>query len=558
MRRAFIGGFLLVAFQAAAPAQTSTSTTLAVTSEGGAVTTVSSGSAVTLTATVTAGATPVTVGQVSFCDATAQSCADIHLLGMAKLRGAGTATLKFLPPIGSHSYKAIFAGAPNSALHAAASSSSGAALTVTGLSPTETTITQSGFAGNYTVTATVGGVGGTAPTGTVSILNASDGNAGLGSAALSAGTAELNFLNSSSLSLASDSTPVAVGDFNGDGLPDIAIATAALSNSVTVCLSDGHGNFTPAPAVNLGTVFVDSLATGDFNGDGVLDLAVGSSVAGTITTLLGNGDGTFKVMGSASTGGAFPSFVVGDFNGDGIPDLGVLNTTAETVTLLLGSGDGTFSPSTASASATSTDPLLITAGDFNGDGVLDLAILNGAPTGDVGTVTVLLGNGDGTFAATAVSPSAGGETPASIVVADFNGDGILDLAIADGPPNDDLQATATILLGSGDGTFITSSASPVVISQGIASLADHLAVGDFNGDGKADLIVEDEDIGASILMLGNGDGTFRFAQGTVSNADGFPIYVAVGDFNGDGWTDLVGEGKVLFAVDETSTATATG
>ena len=144
-----------------------TATTLAVTSGGSAVTTVASGSVVTLIATVTAGGTPVTPGQVKFCDATAAHCEDIHLLATAQLTSAGTTTYKFRPAVGSHSYKAVFAGTPKGAPAYASSSSTAAALTVTGPGPSTTTITQGGSVGNYTLTATVGGIGSAAPTPTV-------------------------------------------------------------------------------------------------------------------------------------------------------------------------------------------------------------------------------------------------------------------------------------------------------------------------------------------------------------------------------------------------------
>jgi hypothetical protein len=137
--------------------------------------------------------------------------------------------------------------------------------------------------------------------------------------------------------------------------------------------------------------------------------------------------------------------------------------------------------------------------------IFDLAIVNGGPVGGSGKVTILLGAGNGTFAAASASPTAWGETPSSIVAADFNGDGNLDLAIANGSTNAQLQATATILLGNGDGTFAQSSGCPITALTGIASSTDNLAVGDFNGDG---------------------------------------------------WSDLVGPGAVLFAVGQTSTATA--
>jgi hypothetical protein len=157
-----------------------TTTTLAVTSAGSPVTSVSSASMVTLTATVGAGSTAVTAGQVNFCDATAAYCEDIHILGSAQLTSAGTAVLNFIPGIGSHSYKAVFAGTSSNAK----SASNASPLQVTGSFASTNTIAQSGVAGNYTLTATVAGQGPLAPTGTVSFLDTSNANSSLGTAAL--------------------------------------------------------------------------------------------------------------------------------------------------------------------------------------------------------------------------------------------------------------------------------------------------------------------------------------------------------------------------------------
>src|ERR1035441_3468323 len=192
-----------VVLAAAPPA--STTTQLAITSGGQPVApggSIASGSVVTLTATVMAGATAVTPGQVNFCDVSAAYCTDIHLLGTAQLiqsgPNAGTAVLKFRPVAGSDSYKAIFLGTKSYA----GSSSNASALTVTGGAsvpyPTTTTIAQSGYAGDYTLTATVNGQGPVEPTGTVSFLDTSNGNTVLGSASLAQWSPYLNWVNTQS------------------------------------------------------------------------------------------------------------------------------------------------------------------------------------------------------------------------------------------------------------------------------------------------------------------------------------------------------------------------
>ena len=520
---ALIGGLMLTAVPAVAGAQAATTTTLAITSAGAPVTTVASGSVVTLTATVMAGATPVTVGQVNFCDATAKYCEEIHLLGTAQLTKAGTAVFKFRPGIGSHSYEAVFVGTNDGA----GSTSGAAALTVTGLPPTVTTVAQSGSAGLYTLRATVRGNGGAAPTGTVSFLDASSGDSLLGTATLGTGAVGLQFLNSASPATGVLPMSIAVGDFNGDGIPDLAVANLD-SNTVTILLGNGDGTFTAASASPATGSAPESIALGDFNGDGIPDLAVANFGSNTVTILLGNGDGTFTAASaSPATGHAPYSIAVGDFNGDGIPDLAVANTGSRTVTILLGNGDGTFTAASASP-ATGVWPYSIAVGDFNGDGIPDLAVANecgnDSRCGSVGTVTILLGNGNGTFTAASASPAMG-YRPESIVAGDFNGDGVPDLAVANRCGNaatcqsygDGFPAgSVTILLGNGDGTFAAASASPATGSQ-----PSSIVEGDFNGDGIPDLAVANQYDGTVTILQ-------TITQSATATATGITVPVATG------------------------------
>ncbi len=168
-----------------AVAQTAT-TTLGITSNGSAATTVPFGTVVTLTATVAAGATPVSPGQVQFCDATAAHCEDVHIVGTAQLNSAGKAVIKIRPGAGSHSYNAVFLGTPKSSTPRAASTSSNAALTVTApaQNPSTTVMTVGGSTGTYQLSASVSGIGALPPTGSVSFLDTSNANALLGTASL--------------------------------------------------------------------------------------------------------------------------------------------------------------------------------------------------------------------------------------------------------------------------------------------------------------------------------------------------------------------------------------
>src|ERR1700722_341044 len=277
---------LLPAWAAPAP----TITTLSVTSGGNAVTRVAPGSVVTLTATVMAGSTPVTPGQVNFCDATAKFCTDIHLLGTAQLTANGMATMKFRPGVGSHSYKAVLA--EPASLGPSASTASSLTVTAsqgTGQLATTTYLEANGVPNIFSLTATVPGNGNTLPTGKVSFVDASKGNAELGTAALTSETGT-GFAGSSLFPVASQNTgnTLLTADFNRDGIPDLVI----LGSAISLLLGNGDDTFTAA--LNPSSDLPGAIAVGDFNGDGIPDLAVAPVLdEGNSEVLLCKGDESF-------------------------------------------------------------------------------------------------------------------------------------------------------------------------------------------------------------------------------------------------------------------------
>jgi FG-GAP-like repeat/Cep192 domain 4/HYDIN/CFA65/VesB-like, Ig-like domain len=317
------------------------------------------------------------------------------------------------------------------------------------------------------------------------------------------------------------SESVAIGDFNADGALDLAVSDF-WSATLSTLLGNGNGTF-QSPTNYRGFSQPETLVVGDFNGDGKQDLAVTDSGTNTVWILLGNGNETFQPANGFAKGAGFSRMVAGDFNGDGRLDLATTNYADGTVSILLGNGDGTFRHHVDYPVGQSITP--ITVGDVNGDGKLDLLV------GDAWTATyaVLLGNGDGTFKPYISYPTIA--NPQSLVLADFNGDGKLDLAVfSETSGNTGLQ----ILLGNGDGTF--QSFATYATGCGPDTTDCSATVADLNGDNRLDLVVRNAPTDTVSVLLGNGDGTF---QGPLTFATGpQPQQVMVGDFNGDGQLDL--------------------
>lgn len=315
-------------------------------------------------------------------------------------------------------------------------------------------------------------------------------------------------------------------DVNGDGRQDLIVANQT-DGTVSVLLGRPDGTFGNKTDFSAGTEPY-AIVAGDFNEDGKIDIAVtnlcGQS-CGNISVLLGNGDGTFKAPVNYPTGVTPLRMVAADFNHDGHVDLAVVDNCGPScgfVSVLLGKGDGTFQSKTDYSVGQA--PGALAAADLNGDGKIDLAVANSS-----NSISILIGNGDGTFQTHVDYPSADG--PAFIAVGDLNGDKIPDLVVThNGAP-----WPATILLGKGDGTFQTEQVIPTPPGSTVASAPVQIV--DLNGDGKQDLVLSVVSQGGALVFLGNGDGTF---QGPTTFATGsYPFAFSVADVNGDGNKDLV-------------------
>lgn len=333
-------------------------------------------------------------------------------------------------------------------------------------------------------------------------------------------------------------------DFDNDGRLDLAVVNHN-DNSISILLNQGQGNLAqPAgspiklPATETGPV---AIASGVFNeASGQTDLVVVNQTSNNLTILHGGGTGAFTEAPNSpiAVGNSPTAVAVGHFNSSVTTnnhlDIAVTNSKDNTFTVLLGDGSGNFTPAPGSPfalAANEQNPIAIVTADFNADGIPDLAIVNqstGVAGQTTGNVAILLGKGDGTFTAATGSPIAVGQTPVAIAAGDLNGDTRPDLAVVNQTDN-----TLTVLFNNGNATFSAAPNSPLATG----TTPTGVAIADFNADGNADLVVTNSAVNSVGLYLGLGGGLFatRVDLPTTNN----PSAILAADMTGGGLPDAV-------------------
>jgi hypothetical protein len=321
-------------------------------------------------------------------------------------------------------------------------------------------------------------------------------------------------------------TSVAVGDMNADGRLDLAAVNVGDDN-VSVLLGNGSGGFAVAAGSPVATGDgPQSVAIGDLNADGRPDLVVANGNTDNVSVLLGNGSGGLTAATPVTVGTEPENLALGQLNADGHLDLAVTNIASHNVSVLLGNGSGGFAAATGSPIAVGMRPAKLAIGDVNADGRADLAV----PNTQFDTTSILLGNGNGGFTAAQGSPVPTGDFSSSVALGHFDADGRTDLAVTtNGTPD-----AVAVFLGNGSGRFAPAAGSPVAAG----SDPNSVETADFNLDGHLDLVTTNFTSDDATVLLGNGSGGFTPAPESPLASGNGSRRAAIGDFNGDGRPDL--------------------
>jgi FG-GAP-like repeat/Bacterial Ig-like domain (group 3) len=527
-RPMLLSALALLTAMPAAWAISPTTTSLFITPDAPA-----SGAVITMTAQVSSDEFTVAGGSVTFVDTYNGVSEVVGTVQVQSTNGnPGLAVLETeVGGVGVHQFVANFTGT----VPFSASSSTTQSVNFIPTYLSATALASSGTTGNYTLTATVSAFGPTAPTGSVTFTDTTS-NLTLGTAALNAASLRTGFTSAQNYPIANmnngntgNTIGPAIGDFNGDGHLDYAVPTNG--GPIAILLGNGNGTFTNGTSIQTVSPFEPtSVVVGDFNGDGKQDLAVLSAAGtGSVNTYLGNGDGTFQAARNypvATSTSNSRLLAIGDFNRDGIQDLAATNITGSTVAIILGNGDGSFNA--PAFYGVGPGAWNVVVGDINKDGLLDLAVASDGG----GNVSVLLGNGDGTFKPVSFV-AVGSSQVGSVALGDFNGDGYLDLATTSAPDN-----SVYILLNKGTSTVSFGAPAQIVMNGGPTTNSSpyYLTIGDFNRDGKTDIISANNTNSTVALLLGNGTG--GFATPTYYPVPAEPIFATEADINGDDQVDL--------------------